>query len=406
MYLHDLALSSNQNHPAGIAVGLSGEIISQSEIESGFIWPALDPRSEWQPTRIIESGDYSKAKLLSQSPHFSLDAFLEKTKELDVASKIIELINHNAFQFNSKKRFRECVEWRKRIEECCKHGQPIDILILAFCVISNPTKRIQPTDVTLAEDVSLLHLHNITSHISSFYPPGATFQVISDSTFYALPFGNTSVEAHNYLLKLRNRTFHLGIENSVKILDITDYLSNHNLYFQDRFEFWRQHFLASPVSNDLSQEEYKGWLSSMKCSLNSRRMGFSYKELMGLFGAHSNQPLAHLDDLAKVSLAEYRALKSAAADTNWENIYFPNAIRATIHTKKIPVLGLRLYPKYKLSSRLLPYHGIALVTESVKDGGERMEIVHEISVVGNPRYTKVVDTDGVIQYYEITRPLQ
>ena len=46
------------------------------------------------------------------------------------------------------------------------------------------------------------------------------------------------------------------------------------------------------------------------------------------------------------------------------------------------------------------------MTESVKDGGERMEIVHEISVVGNPRYTKVVDTDGVIQYYEITRPLQ
>lgn len=224
--------SKIKNHLKLIA--LSGEIISRSQIEHEFIWPKDDPRIQWQPHRTYQQEDDIHIRNLSISSHFNIDKFLEQTKELDLPSQIIELINHRAFQFNSRKRFRECEQWKKNVIDACNKGEPIEILILAFCVINNPTKRIQSTELTTADDVSLLHMDSIARYITNIYPPGAIFQVISDSTFYALPLG--------------------------------------------------------------------GYI----------RRGTK---------------------LSTVALAEYRALK-AAAETNWEQDHFPNAIRATIHPKK------------------------------------------------------------------------
>ncbi|OIQ98618.1 pyoverdine/dityrosine biosynthesis protein [mine drainage metagenome] len=383
-----------------LSVGLSGEIISRSQIGHEFVWSKSDPRSQWQPQRIYGPGDNARIRRLSISQHFDVDAFLERTKALDLPSRIIELLNHNAFQFNSRKKFRECDQWRQMVTDACEKGAPIEILILAFCVISNPTKRVQPTEVTAADDVSLLHMDNIARHIASIYPPGAIFHVISDSTFYALPLGVTSVEAQNYLIQLRQRTEELQIADTIKIHDISDYLSNYNQFFHNRFEIWRAKFLSDPLSHDLLADEYQRWHASMRATLNSRRMGFSYEQLATLFCADSGISLAHLDDSATLALAEYRALKAAAADTNWEKHHFPNAIRATIHAKKIPVLGLRLYPEYKLGSRLLPYHGIAVMVPGDNGDAKRMEIRHEITVIGNPSFTRVVDEKGLTQFYE------
>lgn len=391
--------TANQQLP----VGLSGEIISRSQIGHEFVWPKNDPRSQWQPQRTYGPSDDTRIRRLSISQHFDMDAFLERTKALDLPLRIIELLNHNAFQFNSRKKFRECDQWRQMVTDACKKGAPIEILILAFCVISNPTKRVQPTEVTAADDVSLLHMDNIARHIANIYPPGAIFHVISDSTFYALPLGVTSVEAQNYLIQLRQRTKELQIADTIKIHDISDYLSNYNQFFHNRFEIWRAMFLTDPLSHNLLADEYQRWHASMRATLNSRRMGFSYEQLAALFCADSGISLANLDDSATLALAEYRALK-AAADTNWEKHHFPNAIRATIHAKKIPVLGLRLYPEYKLSSRLLPYHGIAVMVPDDNGDAERMEIRHEITVIGNPFFTRVVDEKGLTQFYEPSTP--
>lgn len=398
--LYSPAPTANQQFP----VGLNGEIISRSQIGKEFVWPKNDPRSELQPQRTYGRSDDARIRGLSISQHFDMDAFLERTKALDLPSRIIELLNHNAFQFNSRKKFRECDQWRRMITDACEKGTPIEILILAFCVISNPTKRVQPTEVTAAEDVSLLHMDNIARHIANIYPPGAIFHVISDSTFYALPLGVTSVEAQNYLIQLRQRTEELQIANIIKIHDISDYLSNYNQFFHNRFEIWRSKFLSNPLSHDLRADEYQRWHASMRATLNSRRMGFSYEQLAALFCADSGISLANLDDSATLALAEYRALKAAAADTNWEKHHFPNTIRATIHAKKIPVLGFRLYPEYKLGSRLLPYHGIAVVVSSDNGDAELMEIRHEITVIGNPSFTRVVDEKGLTQFYEPSKP--
>lgn len=81
-----------------LPVGLSGEIISRSQIGQEFVWPKSDPRSQWQPQRTYDPSDDARIRRLGISPHFDMDAFLERTKTLDLPSRIIELLNHNAFQ--------------------------------------------------------------------------------------------------------------------------------------------------------------------------------------------------------------------------------------------------------------------------------------------------------------------
>lgn len=64
------------------------------------------------------------------------------------------------------------------------------------------------------------------------------------------------------------------------------------------------------------------------------------------------------------------------------------------------MLGLRLYPEYKLRSTLLPYHGIALFEPGHIPGSPMMRVVHELTVIGNPAYTRVVDASGHTASYE------
>lgn len=87
---------------------------------------------------------------------------------------------------------------------------------------------------------------------------------------------------------------------------------------------------------------------------------------------------------------------------HWDDRKFPGSIRATIHQKKEPVLGLRIYPGYKRDSRLLPYHGVTLVTQDVH-GGIVMRIEPEINVVGRDSFQRYISDSGVTDLYLDTK---
>lgn len=77
---------------------------------------------------------------------------------------------------------------------------------------------------------------------------------------------------------------------------------------------------------------------------------------------------------------------------------FPHGIRATIHMKNIPVLGLRVYPEYKLRSTLLPYHGIAVIEYVSRMRRHRVTIEPELLITGD--VTRIIDPFGVTVFYE------
>lgn len=374
------------------------EIISRSRIDSDFIWPSADPRNLPQPTRMIHGNDDELYHELLKTK-FDSEKFIKTHADKGIVENIINILNHNSFQFNSRGRFRGNSIWWRRLEKAVAAGQPVQILILAFCIIANPTKRIQRTAITLSEDISLLHMSNIAKQISNIYPPGAVFEVISDSTFYALPFNLTSVETHFYLTELYKRVDTLGIQDSVRIHDISDYLAEDICRFQSSYERWKQIFDDDPLADGISEENLTQWYLNMRCSINTKRCGFSYREIVEQLGSEKYS-VDKLAWQARTGLTDYRALKAAAAEVEWEDRVFPLAIRATIHSKKNGTLGLRIYPQYKRRSHLLPYHGIGIVERDAKYGVRRMTVQHEMTVVGQASFRRVIDERQRTLFYE------
>ncbi|TFF23330.1 hypothetical protein E3C22_12980 [Jiella endophytica] len=395
----------NYSAPSYIDVGRDGEAISDARLSFIDAWPEEDPRL--QPQRSRPAGPEDE-KMVAECVHIrrlDWEAFQKKTADKPVHERVFDLINHRTIQFNSRSRFAESEIWKGRIQDAVEKGEPVSILLPVFCVIRNPVKRLQLTVPTTAEEVSLRHMANIAEMIRQIYPAGAVFHLITDSTFYGLPFGVTAVEALHYVELLRKMVEKIGCTDTIKLYDMAQILSGRFEEFQQSFEHWSARFHADPFADGLSPESYDVWLASMAASINTAKRQLDYDALRQQFsGSGAGEATDELQRRARAGLAEYRALKAAAADLKWEEQFFPNSVRATIHTKGIPVLGLRLYPEYKLRSNLLPYHGIGVVRFGPKYQLHYMTVEPEMFVCGRSEFTRITDENGYTLHYLEDRP--
>ncbi|EAV41413.1 hypothetical protein SIAM614_01444 [Stappia aggregata IAM 12614] len=386
--------------PSYIDVGRDGEAISDARLSFNYTWPEEDPRLQPQKARPARPEDERIFAECVNIRRLDWERFQEISASKPVYDRVFDLINHRTLQFNSRGRYRESPVWKGRIMEACERGKPISILLPVFCVIRNPVKRLQLTVPTTAEKITLRHLANIADMIRQMHPAGAVFHLITDSTFYGLPFGVTAVEAIRYVDLLRQLVADMGCGDTIKLHDMSQILSGRFEDFQESFEHWSARFNADPLADSLSQDSYNVWLASMAASLNTAKRQLDYKTLRDQFGGSGE--VEATDDLyrrARTSLAEYRALKAAAADLQWEEAFFPNSLRATIHTKKVSSLGLRLYPEYKFRSNLLPYHGIGVIRLCEKTGLHYMTVEPEMFVCGCDGFTRITGQDGYTMHY-------
>lgn len=388
------------------AVGRNGEVISDSRLSHNFSWPSEDPSGKPTPERLVDNEMTLIIEEASRTTRFNWAHFERNHRHLPVEEKVLSLLNHRAFQFNSREAFGSYSSiWRHRITAAVREERQIEIVLPVFCVIANPVKRFQSTLPTAAEDISLLHMANIARLVGELHEAGAVFHLVSDSTFYSTPFSVTSVEAQSYIQQLRNRISVLGIDPYVRMHDMSELLCPHMMAFQESFNTWCQKLKDDPYVDGISEAEHRRWLVSMMASINIRMLGLSYGDLRSILGGDNvleKNSNPHYDLIARRTewaLIEYRAVKLAAAELQWEDRFFPGAVRATIHTKRMPALGLRVYPEYKFRSNLLPYHGIGVISYSTKSRSHRLTIEPEMFVNSRDNVTRVVDETGKTVFY-------
>lgn len=391
--------------PSYIDVGRDGEAISDARLSFQSAWPDEDPRLLPQKTRPAGPEDEKMVAECAHIRRLDWEHFLKKTAGKPVHERVFDLINHRTIQFNSRSRYSESEIWRGRVKAACDKGEPVSILLPVFCVIRNPVKRLQITVPTTAEEVTLRNLAGIAEMVRELYPAGAVFHLITDSTFYGLPFGVNAVEAIRYVDLLREMVGKLGCSDTIKLHDMAQILSARFEEFQASYEHWFPRFQDNPLVDGLDQGSYNQWLASMAASMNTAKSQLDYNTMREQFSAvHEGPTTRALYERARTGLAEYRALKAAAADLQWEEQFFPNSLRSTIHTKGIPVLGLRLYPEYKLRSNLLPYHGIGVVHYGPKYGLHYMTVEPEMFICGREEFTRITDENGYTMHYLEKRP--
>jgi len=389
----------DMSNPLQVQPDMVTHAISESALIGRFQWPSHDPRLREQPSRPACASD--DARLASAAtPDFDLEGFLKRTQQLSGEMKIIELLNE-CCQFNSRSRFRGNEDVQERIRRMQEARRPIEIVLPAFAPVLNTVKRFDAMALSGAEDVSLLHLSWIADLIGRVYEPGAVIHVVSDGVFYSSALGITWVEAHMYEQRLIARVRELGIRNVV-VHSMSEFLVPSHTEFLRNFDRHYQAIWKGHPEDGISAKDAGRLAGSLLAGVNTRKYGLTYEEMRNLFSADvpAEQRYTKWVEIfvgVRDSATHYRALRAALAELRWDEKRFPGAVRATIHLKKLPVLGMRLYPEYRRRSMLLPYHGIGVLSH---DGSFTVE--PEMFVCGRAEYTRVVAADGTTRFYEQT----
>jgi hypothetical protein len=134
-------------------------------------------------------------------------------------------------------------------------------------------------------------------------------------------------------------------------------------------------------------------------------MGMTYDDHARTFSRERDPDSHHhhrLDGLAREALIEMMSTRHACSvlEPDLFGTHWPDAIRVTCHVARDPerpVVGLRVYPDYKRTSKELPYHGAPVIYH---DGKRMKMVVHpEIRLRAHPGLIRVTREDGETYFY-------
>ena len=382
------------------SIVINGSIIEDATFLDCIPWPSAEPRVADIGIEVYASTRNNLLAECSRSPYFPTQEWWKRAKcSANTTSEIVRnYLNHKTLQFNSRTLFKESHSILHKISEAIRKNNCIEIILPAFCIISSWSKRHDTTSVTFAEEVSLLHLAMVAKTLEKNIGISLNFIIISDATFYAEIFGDPMLSAERYIRDLFIFTQRHGIDDSVQIVDMSDVIRPRRLEYENALSRNLEVFSNEPTRG-ISEEEAVRWKASVASTLNIADLELSYSQLRAIHckGIFPRTTIKQeIEKRISRAFIHYRAMKQSLADIDWDRLAYKNALRGTIHHKTVPVIGVRIYPTYKSSCQLLPYHGIAVLNQ--KAGRCHMHIEHEIYLHDSP-YIRVRNGDGASDFY-------
>jgi hypothetical protein len=249
--------------------------------------------------------------------------------------------------------------------------------------------------MTAGERACVRFFRELGRLVESIYAPGIRIHLLSDATLYNSALQVPPPAAYAYIDGFRQLVREEDAGSYVEVHDYASLLAPYASEFESLYNGYYAEMVSSPQAM-LTTDLLGSLPTSVRASINTRRMGFDFDALRGLFGPHQTRFLpirAEIDMQAIFALRDQLAIKMACDHLNLPERLWPNHVRATCHRgikQGRNVLGLRCYPEYYASSRLLPYHGMPLIMLN-KAGLPKMVIEPEISLRSREDLTRIVD---------------
>jgi len=215
-------------------------------------------------------------------------------------------------------------------------------------------------------------------------------------------------EVYEYFDSLKNRIKELNAEDFFLLYDYVEILraTCHNEYIKLYYEYSNKVWFGE-IDKLIPNTDTETLWRSVRCSVNTRRFQLWHKDHLGLFGPQKYREQRHklrkiLKYLTDFAFNEVVSIRLACTEIDIASRKWPNAIRATCHkgqkNERWPI-GLKTYPEYYGSCKLLPYHGIPIVNRDRK-GKPRLEIYPEVLLRGNNDLIRVTidNTDEIYMY--------
>jgi hypothetical protein len=376
------------------------QAINPSYLSDPLNWPSFDGATA--VTRPVAPGDRELVERAGEAARVLDHSTLKRARagHAPLPATLATLLASKTLNFN-RSGVREVL--LPRLTRAVAAGQPVRIVMPAFCKVAHGAKFFFNHGPSAAEEVSLRHLAFVSRQLTRLYPPGVGFVMVIDARLYAAWLRNPAPTATAYNQALRQLASSVATESEVRLIEYDEVLQPVARQFEQFYGEGRQFVRTgdSRLDNTLRVEDL---YESVRCSLNTQVLGMTLTDLRACFGPQPDR--AHpmfgpLATLARESAEEMLAVRHACRSLEQQvftRAFGENYLRATVHvSRQHPILGLRLFPDYKRCSLQLPYHGVPLLRE--EGTRVRMLVAPETRFYFDPTLERVVDPAGQTYFY-------
>jgi pyoverdine/dityrosine biosynthesis protein Dit1 len=383
------------------------EVLQVSSLED-YEWPEADPHSVPQRTRIMVPADLDLTRLCLRSAEIGMPMFLEAARKRSpkTADIVLSLLSHQKFQMNPAAQVRAEPQWQKCVQQAVKAGNPIDVVYPQFCVIPNAPKRYTNIGSAAGEDCTIEFFKLINRTVKQVYPPGVLFHVLADAALYASAFQTSQTEVAGYYESVKNRINTLNASDCVVLYDYSELLRTKCQpdYQRQYYSIGHQVWSGEPAQM-LPNTDLKTLRRSVRCSVNTRRLQLNHEDHLALFGPEQYRKKDHpmfdiVEKMTNIAFNEVITIRLACGAVDLSSRLWPDAIRATCHKGMKNgrwAVGLKPYPEYYGSCKLLPYHGMPHIRRD-KKGRPELVIEPEVLLRGREDLVRVT-SDGHDEVY-------
>lgn len=386
-----------------------GELLQTSSLED-FEWPLTDPHAVKQKVRLVGFHDLDLVKECIRSAEVNLEGFLKEKKQLSQAEKVVALLAHQKFQMNPVGKVKQEPKWRECVEKAMAAEVAIPIVYPQFCCIPNGPKRYTNTGPAAGEDCAIEFFKMINRQVREMYPHGVHFHILTDAALYASAFQTHQTEVDAYHAGVAERVQQLDTDKCITVYDYSEMLRTkcgmdyRNAYYTIGHRVWTGN-LAELLPNP---EIIPTLRRSIRCSVNTRRFQLRHDEHRRLFGPQDARDKTHpfydvIEKLTDLAFNEVITIRLACMEIDICSRLWPDAIRATCHkgpkNGRWP-MGLRPYPEYYGSCKLLAYHGMPVISRNSK-GKPKLEIEPEVRLRSRSDLVRVLSAESTAGQDEV-----
>lgn len=222
---------------------------------------------------------------------------------------------------------------------------------LLFVVPSCPFKdqnRFRVPDAANNADFSeisfLIKLHNIIQGLYQIHPYGAEFIILSDGNLYGSIFDIDNNDVNEYMERLLSFRNKLNIQLDVSVIDLKEMIDRAD---KDYVIYTIKEKIFSYINNYLKEtESFHILKQGMKWNINTNKTSSQFSHVPDdimwkiLKCEKTDIPLKYrheweqMDGMADDAALQYAAINLTLKWTNLISLYFPEAIRCTVHPKK------------------------------------------------------------------------
>ncbi len=385
--------------------GERDEVLQPSSLRN-FPWPSEDPLNIPQPSRIASDDDYLLLTAAATAVPFDAERFDQSTRQLDLPGRVHYLLTGAKFQFNGVEAVRSEQLWKDRIALAVARGQPIFIVYPLFCKIGNWAKQMNNIAPNAGDEATIIFFGHLNNLVKRIYPPGLHIAVVSDAQLYNSAFQNPEVEVATYMEGVKDLIRKHEADQYILFYNYVDILREFSAEYMKAHQHFHRTICDEPKKVMSMISSARTLFESVKASINTRKYEMSYRDHLELFSSledRNNAFFKIIENMTKLAFEEVLAIRLACGYLNVFDRVWPEHVRATCHKGKKDgraVIGLRPYPEYYGSSKLLPYHGVPLIHKP--NNRTRLDIVPEVLLRGRPELTRILTATDVTYFYDGT----